>query len=144
MSVISLDNFSKFNNEKELKFPGIETTWKVTFDDKHRTEAAFIASKIEKMYEQQQSSDFEDKLLAMSDAKRKVALEKQLDDYKKACIEGLNTLLNDGKAGQQLYDYYGHSTEVLAQIIEAINEAADKTLTMNKEGAKLSEYDAED
>lgn len=143
MSVISLDNFSKFNNEKELKFPGIETTWKVTFDDKYRTEAAFIASKIEKMYEQQ-SSDFEDKLLAMSDAKRKVALEKQLDDYKKACIEGLNTLLNDGKAGQQLYDYYGHSTEVLAQIIEAINEAADKTLTMNKEGAKLSEYDAED
>lgn len=144
MSVISLDNFSKFNNEKKLKFPGIETTWKVTFDDKYRTEAAFIASKIEKMYEQQQSSDFEDKLLAMSDAKRKVALEKQLDDYKKACIEGLNTLLNDGKAGQQLYDYYGHSTEVLAQIIEAINEAADKTLTMNKEGAKLSEYDAED
>lgn len=144
MSVISLDNFSKFNNEKELKFPGIETTWKVTFDDKYRTEAAFIASKIEKMYEQQQSSDFENKLLAMSDAKRKVALEKQLDDYKKACIEGLNTLLNDGKAGQQLYDYYGHSTEVLAQIIEAINEAADKTLTMNKEGAKLSEYDAED
>lgn len=144
MSVISLDNFGKFNNEKELKFPGIETNWKVTFDDKYRTEAAFIASKIEKMYEQQQSSDFEDKLLAMSDAKRKVALEKQLDDYKKACIEGLNTLLNDGKAGQQLYDYYGHSTEVLAQIIEAINEAADKTLTMNKEGAKLSEYDAED
>lgn len=144
MSVISLDNFSKFNNEKELKFPGIETTWKVTFDDKYRTEAAFIASKIEKMYEQQQSSDFEDKLLAMSDAKRKVALEKQLDDYKKACIEGLNTLLNDGKAGQQLYDHFGHSTEVLAQIIEAINEAADKTLTMNKEGAKLSEYDAED
>ena len=143
MSVISLDNFKKFNNEKELKFPGIETAWKVTFDDKYRTEAAFVASKIEKMYEQQQSSDFEDKLLAMSDAKRKVALEKQLDDYKKACIEGLNTLLNDGKAGQQLYDYYGHSTEVLAQIIEAINEAADKTLTMNKEGAKLSEYDAE-
>lgn len=143
MSVISLDNFKKFNNEKELKFPGIETAWKVTFDDKYRTEAAFVASKIEKMYKEQQSSDLEDKLLAMTDSARKKALEKQLGDYKDACIEGINTLLHDGKAGQQLYDHFGHSTEVLAQIIEAINEAADKTLTLDNDRQALSKYDAE-
>ena len=74
---------------------------------------------------------------------RKKALEKQLGDYKDACIEGINTLLHDGKAGQQLYDHFGHSTEVLAQIIEAINEAADKTLTLDNDLQALSKYDAE-
>ena len=42
MSVIQLDTFKKFNNDAEIKIPGIETTWNVTFDDAYRVKSSMI------------------------------------------------------------------------------------------------------
>lgn len=146
MSVIQLDTFKKFNNDAEIKIPGIETTWNVTFDDAYRVKASMIASQVEKLYRKQTDDDYLNKLLDMPDAKRKERLTKDMDEMKTTCINGLNELLNDGKAGQQLYDTLGHSTEILAQIIGQLNESADKTLTVgeNEESErKMSLYDSE-
>lgn len=146
MSVIQLDTFKKFNNDAKIKIPGIETTWNVTFDDAYRVKASMIASQVEKLYRKQTDDDYLNKLLDMPDAKRKERLTKDMDEMKTTCINGLNELLNDGKAGQQLYDTLGHSTEILAQIIGQLNESADKTLTVgeNEESErKMSLYDSE-
>lgn len=146
MSVIQLDTFKKFNNDAEIKIPGIETTWNVTFDDAYRVKASMIASQVEKLYRKQTDDDYLNKLLDMPDAKRKERLTKDMDEMKTTCINGLNELLNDGKAGQQLYDTLGHSTEILAQIIGQLNDSADKTLTVgeNEESErKMSLYDSE-
>lgn len=146
MSVIQLDTFKKFNNDAEIKIPGIETTWNVTFDDAYRVKASMIASQVEKLYRKQTDDDYLNKLLDMPDAKRKERLTKDMDEMKTTCINGLNELLNDGKAGQQLYDALGHSTEILAQIIGQLNDSADKTLTVgeNEESKrKMSLYDSE-
>lgn len=146
MSVIQLDTFKKFNNDAEIKIPGIETTWNVTFDDAYRVKASMIASQVEKLYRKQTDDDYLNKLLDMPDAKRKERLIKDMDEMKTTCINGLNELLNDGKAGQQLYDALGHSTEILAQIIGQLNDSADKTLTVgeNEESKrKMSLYDSE-
>lgn len=146
MSVIQLDTFKKFNNEAEIKIPGIETTWNVTFDDAYRVKASMIASQVEKLYRKQTDDDYLNKLLDMPDAKRKERLTKDMDEMKTTCINGLNELLNDGKAGQQLYDTFGHSTEILAQIIGQLNDSADKTLAVgeNEESErKMSLYDSE-
>lgn len=146
MSVIQLDTFKKFNNDAEIKIPGIETTWNVTFDDAYRVKASMIASQVEKLYRKQTDDDYLNKLLDMPDAKRKERLTKDMDEMKTTCINGLNELLNDAKAGQQLYDTLGHSTEILAQIIGQLNDSADKTLTVgeNEESErKMSLYDSE-
>lgn len=146
MSVIQLDTFKKFNNDAKIKIPGIETTWNVTFDDAYRVKSSMIASQVEKLYRKQNDDDYLNKLLDMPDAKRKERLTKDMDEMKTTCINGLNELLNDGKAGQQLYDTLGHSTEILAQIIGQLNDSADKTLAVgeNEESErKMSLYDSE-
>lgn len=146
MSVIQLDTFKKFNNDAEIKIPGIETTWNVTFDDAYRVKSSMIASQVEKLYRKSNDDDYLNKLLDMPDTKRKERLIKDMDEMKTTCINGLNELLNDGKAGQQLYDTLGHSTEILAQIIGQLNDSADKTLDLNKEEqdkAQMHLYDSE-
>ena len=136
MSVIQLDTFKKFNNDAEIKIPGIETNWNVTFDDAYRVKSSMIASQVEKLYRKQNDDDYLNKLLDMPDAKRKERLTKDMDEMKTTCINGLNELLNDGKAGQQ----------ILAQIIGQLNDSADKTLDLNKEEqdkAQMHLYDSE-
>lgn len=146
MSVIKLDNFEKFDNSVEVKIPGVEAPWNVTFDDAYRVKSSMIASQVEKLYRKQTDDDYLNKLLDMPDAKRKERLIKDMDEMKTTCINGLNELLNDGKAGQQLYDTLGHSTEILAQIIGQLNDSADKTLDLNKDEenkAQMHLYDSE-
>ena len=102
MSVIQLDTFKKFNNDAEIKIPGIETNWNVTFDDAYRVKSSMIASQVEKLYRKQNDDDYLNKLLDMPDAKRKERLTKDMDEMITTCNNGLNELGNDGKAGQQI------------------------------------------
>lgn len=145
MSLITLDDFSKFDNHKDIKIPGIETTWSIVFNDAFRAKASYIASKVEKLYQKQTDDSYDQKLLAMSDAKRREVIEKDLAEYRDACVSGINELLNDGKAGTQIYDAFGQSTEVLAQIIGKLNDECDKALNVSEQQsqARMARYDTD-
>lgn len=143
MAVIELDGFKKFSNEREIKLPGIDKTWKVKFDDQYRVQSSLIASEVDKLYREQSSSNYEDELLKMTPAERKKRLTADLGKFKKACVEGLNTLLQDDKAGELIYSTLGESTEICAQIIGKINDQADKVLNVSKDEEEASKYDTE-
>lgn len=145
MSLIRLDDFKDIDNKGEIKIPRVDTTWNVTFNDEFRKEASFIATKIEKIYQNQSGDDYDKELLKLTESKRKARIAKDLAEYRDACIDGVSSLLNDGKAGKQIYDAYDGSTEVLAQIIERLNEACDKALDLDAQESKerMSKYDAD-
>lgn len=143
MSLIRLDGFKEYNNEGEIKLPGIDKTWKIKFNDKYRVQASFIASQIDKLYREQSKDSYEDELLELTPAKRSKRLADDLAEYRDACIDGLNTLLGDEKAGEYIYNHYGESTEICAQIIGKINDAADKILDISKSKEKTAKYDSE-
>lgn len=146
MAVIELDGFKKFSNEREIKLPGIDKTWKVKFDDQYRVQSSLIASEVDKLYREQSSSNYEDELLKMTPAERKKRLTADLGKFKKACVDGLSTLLQDDKAGEEIYEAMGESTEVCAQIIGKINDICEKVLDVTKqkeENDKASKYDTE-
>lgn len=143
MSLITLDDFKGFDNHREFKIPGIDTTWNIVFNDTFRAKASYIASKVEKLYQKQNDDSYNEKLLAMSDTKRREVINKDLAEYRDACIDGLNELLNDGKAGQQLYDAYSQSTEILAFIIGRLNEECDKALNFEDSQKRMAKYDAD-
>lgn len=143
MSLIKLDDFKNYNNEGEIKLPGIDQTWKIKFNDKYRIQASLIASEIDKLYREQSKASYEDELLELTPAKRSKRLADDLAEYRDACIDGLNTLLGDEKAGEYIYSRYGESTEICAQIIGKINDAADKILDISKSKEKTAKYDSE-
>ena len=107
MAVIELDGFKKYSNEREIKLPGIDKTWKVKF------------------YRKQSSDEYEDELLELAPADRKKRLTSDLAKFKKACVDGLSALLQDDGAGEEIYEAKGNSTEIFAQIIGKINQTAD-------------------
>lgn len=143
MAVIELDGFKKFSNEREIKLPGIDKTWKVKFDDQYRVQSSLIASEVDKLYRKQSSDEYEDELLELAPADRKKRLTSDLAKLKKVCVEGLNTLLQDDKAGELIYSTLGESTEICAQIIGKINDQADKVLNVSKDEEEASKYDTE-
>lgn len=146
MAVIELDGFKNFSNEREIKLPGIDKTWKVKFDDQYRVQSALISSEVDKLYREQSSSNYEDELLKMTRAERKKRIAADLGKFKKVCVDGLNALLQDDKAGEEIYEAKGGSTEICAQIIGKINDACEKVLDVTKqkeEDNKASKYDTE-
>lgn len=145
MSLIKLDDFTKIDNTAEIKLPRVETVWKVTFNDEFRKKASLVASEVQKLYQKQNSKDYEDTLLKMPYSKRKERISKDLDEYRDACFQGINDLLNDGKAGKEIYDAYDGSTEVVAQVIGKLNDACDQALDLDAKESKkrMSKYDAE-
>lgn len=146
MSLIKLDGFKDYSNEREIKLPGIDKTWKVKFDDQYRVQSGLIASEVDKLYREQSSSNYEDELLELTPAERKKRLTADLNKFKKTCVDGLSTLLQDDKAGEEIYETMGNSTEICAQIIGKLNDICEKVLDVTKqkeEDGKASKYDTE-
>ncbi|NRO47700.1 hypothetical protein IMAU30132_00050 [Lactobacillus helveticus] len=146
MSLIRLDEFKDYSNEREIKLPGIDKTWKVKFDDQYRVQSGLIASEVDKLYREQSSSNYEDELLKLTQAERKKRLTADLNKFKKTCVDGLSTLLQDDKAGEEIYEAMGDSTEICAQIIGKLNDICEKALDVTKqkeEDGKASKYDTE-
>lgn len=143
MAVIELDGFKKFSNEREIKLPGIDKTWKVKFDDQYRVQSSLIASEVDKLYRKQSSDEYEDELLELAPADRKKRLTSDLAKFKKVCVDGLSTLLQDDGAGEEIYEATGNSTEICAQIIGKINQTADEVLNVSKDEEETSKYDTE-
>ncbi len=146
MSLIRLDGFKDYSNEREIKLPGIDKTWKVKFDDQYRVQSGLIASEVDKLYREQSSSNYEDELLKLTLAERKKRLAADLNKFKKTCVDGLSTLLQDDKAGEEIYEAKGNSTEICAQIIGKLNDICEKVLDVTKqkeEDGKASKYDTE-
>lgn len=143
MAVIELDGFKNFENTREIRIPGIDEKWTVKFDDQYRVQSSLIASEVDKLYRKQSSDEYEDELLELAPADRKKRLTSDLAKFKKVCVEGLNTLLQDDKAGELIYSTLGESTEICAQIIGKINEQADKVLNVSKDEEEASKYDTE-
>lgn len=143
MAVIELDGFKKFSNEREIKLPGIDKTWKVKFDDQYRVQSSLIASEVDKLYRKQSSDEYEDELLELAPADRKKRLTSDLAKFKKVCVDGLSTLLQDDGAGEEIYEAKGNSTEICAQIIGKINQTADEVLNVSKDEEETSKYDTE-
>lgn len=143
MAVIELDGFKKFSNEREIKLPGIDKTWKVKFDDQYRIQSSLIASEVDKLYRKQSSDEYEDELLELAPADRKKRLTSDLAKFKKVCVDGLSTLLQDDGAGEEIYEAKGNSTEICAQIIGKINQTADEVLNVSKDEEEASKYDTE-
>lgn len=143
MAVIELDGLKNFNNEREIKLPNIEKTWKIKFDDNYRVQSSLIASQVDKLYQEQSSDDYEDELLDLAPAERRKRLTSDLAKLKKACVDGLSNLLQDDDAGEEIYKAMGESTEICAQIIAKINETADKVLNVSKDEEEASKYDTE-
>lgn len=143
MAVIELDGFKKFSNEREIKLPGIDKTWKVKFDDQYRVQSSLIASEVDKLYRKQSSDEYEDELLELAPADRKKRLTSDLAKFKKVCVDGLSTLLQDDGAGEEIYEAKGNSTEICAQIIGKINQTADEVLNISKDEEEASKYDTE-
>ncbi|CDI58599.1 hypothetical protein VKX94_02025 [Lactobacillus helveticus] len=146
MSLIRLDGFKDYSNEREIKLPGIDKTWKVKFDDQYRVQSGLIASEVDKLYREQSSSNYEDELLKLTQAERKKRLTADLNKFKKTCVDGLSTLLQDDKAGEEIYEAKGDSTEICAQIIGKLNDICEKVLDVTKqkeEDGKASKYDTE-
>lgn len=144
MSVIKLDDFKKIDQNGEIHIPGVETVWTIKFDDTFRAKASLAAAQVQKIYDKQQSDDYQKELLAMPYSRQEAKINKDLADCRDACIKGLNSLLNDGKAGQEIYKVY-NSVEVLAQIIGELNNACDHALdldTINSK-ARMAKYDAD-
>lgn len=143
MAVIELDGFKKFSNEREIKLPGIDKTWKVKFDDQYRVQSSLIASEVDKLYRKQSSDEYEDELLELAPADRKKRLTSDLAKFKKVCVDGLSALLQDDGAGEEIYEAKGNSTEICAQIIGKINQTADEVLNVSKDEEEASKYDTE-
>lgn len=146
MSVINLDNFKNFDNVGEAKLPNVDKTWKVKFNDDFRLKASLIAAEVQKLFQEQSDPDYQDEILDMAPAERKKALTSDLKKIKKATIEGVNDLLDDPEAGEEVYKAYGESTEAVAYLIGSLNDSADKALDLDKEEEskeKMSKYDAE-
>lgn len=143
MAVIELDGFKKYSNEREIKLPGIDKTWKVKFDDQYRVQSSLIASEVDKLYRKQSSDEYEDELLELAPADRKKRLTSDLAKFKKACVDGLSALLQDDGAGEEIYEAKGNSTEICAQIIGKINQTADEVLNVSKDEEEASKYDTE-
>lgn len=143
MAVIELDGFKKFSNEREIKLPGIDKTWKVRFDDQYRVQSSLIASEVDKLYRKQSSDEYEDELLELAPADRKKRLTSDLAKFKKVCVDGLSALLQDDGAGEEIYEAKGNSTEICAQIIGKINQTADEVLNVSKDEEEASKYDTE-
>ncbi|MBI1704679.1 hypothetical protein [Lactobacillus crispatus] len=143
MAVIELDGFKKFSNEREIKLPGIDKTWKVKFDDQYRIQSSLIASEVDKLYRKQSSDEYEDELLELAPADRKKRLTSDLAKFKKVCVDGLSALLQDDGAGEKIYEAKGNSTEICAQIIGKINQTADEVLNVSKDEEEASKYDTE-
>ncbi|MBI1695153.1 hypothetical protein [Lactobacillus crispatus] len=143
MAVIELDGFKKFSNEREIKLPGIDKTWKVKFDDQYRIQSSLIASEVDKLYRKQSSDEYEDELLELAPADRKKRLTSDLAKFKKVCVDGLSALLQDDGAGEEIYEAKGNSTEICAQIIGKINQTADEVLNVSKDEEEASKYDTE-
>lgn len=143
MAVIELDGFKKFSNEREIKLPGIDKTWKVKFDDQYRVQSSLITSEVDKLYRKQSSDEYEDELLELAPADRKKRLTSDLAKFKKVCVDGLSALLQDDGAGEEIYEAKGNSTEICAQIIGKINQTADEVLNISKDEEEASKYDTE-
>ena len=143
MAVIELDGFKKFSNEREIKLPGIDKTWKVKFDDQYRVQSSLIASEVDKLYRKQSSDEYEDELLELAPADRKKRLTSDLAKFKKVCVDGLSALLQDDGAGEEIYEAKGNTTEICAQIIGKINQTADEVLNVSKDEEEASKYDTE-
>lgn len=143
MAVIELDGLKKFSNEREIKLPGIDKTWKVKFDDQYRVQSSLIASEVDKLYRKQSSDEYEDELLELAPADRKKRLTSDLAKFKKVCVDGLSALLQDDGAGEEIYEAKGNSTEICAQIIGKINQTADEVLNVSKDEEEASKYDTE-